>query len=107
VLLLVVCGPFSRLEIVTAALKDGKVGQPYADTVRTDGGYEGVEVTVLSGQLPPGIAFREVDDDAELYGTPVLAGQYLFTVQARDRCEDPDHGRGSTVSRGFVVNIQP
>jgi hypothetical protein len=99
------CDPIGRFDIVTVSLKDGKVGQAYADTIRTKGGCEGVEVTVLSGQLPPGIALRELDDDAELYGTPTLAGQYLFTVVARDYQRDP--GFGKTVSRGFAVTVQP
>ena len=40
-------------------------------------------------------------------GTPTLAGQYLFTVEAWDHNDDPDHGPGDVVSRGFVTNIQP
>jgi hypothetical protein len=99
------CDSMGRLEITTTSLKDGKVGQAYADTIKTRGGDEGVEVTVVSGQLPPGLAFRGLDDDAELYGTPTLAGQYLFTVAARDYLRDP--GFSEVVSRGFVITIQP
>jgi hypothetical protein len=98
------CDSLGRFEITTTSLKDGKVGQAYADTIKTRGGDEGAEVTAVSGQLPPSLASRELDDDAELYGTPTLVGQYSFTVTARDERHDP--GYGETVSRGFVITTQ-
>ena len=101
------CDSMGRFEITTTSLRDAKVGQVYSDVIKTTGGQEGVGIDVLSGQLPPGLAFRQIGDDAELYGTPTLAGQYLFTVEAWDHTQDPDHGQGETVSRGFVINIQP
>jgi hypothetical protein len=107
VLLLASCDRGPYLDITTAALKEGSVGAPYADTIKTTGGTGLVRVRVLSGQLPPGIALRSQDDFAVLDGTPTLDGQYLFTVEARDRCEDTLSWHGQFVSQGFALTILP
>ncbi|MBM3323791.1 hypothetical protein FJY69_09995 [candidate division WOR-3 bacterium] len=106
-LLLAVCGSERYLDITTNTLKDGRVGTAYADTVRTTGGRGRVTVRVISGQLPPGIGLRSQDSFAVLDGTPNVEGQYLFTVEARDRCEDSLSGLGQVVSQGFSLTIQP
>jgi hypothetical protein len=101
------CKPFEHLDITTTALRDGKVGQTYADTIRTSGGSDPVSVRLFAGQLPPGIGLRPRDDYAVLSGTPALAGQYLFTVEARDQSDDTSSWHGETVARGFVITVQP
>lgn len=100
------CHEHSQFDIETVALKHGQVGQAYADTIRTSGGYDAAEVYLLSGQLPPGIALRTDDECGLLYGTPQLAGDYLFTVEAVSG-SDSDGNSGAYVSRGFLLTIRP
>jgi hypothetical protein len=96
------CTEFDELEIVTNALPDGQVGQTYAARIETTGGYD-VTIRVLSGQLPPGISFTQDDEDAKLDGVPVLAGTYLFTVEARTGHDTLNVK--SIVSKGFVIKV--
>ena len=100
------CHEHSQFDIETVVLKQGQVGQTYADTIRTDGGYDNAEVYLFSGQLPPGIALRSDDECGILYGTPQLAGDYLFTVEASSG-SDSDGDNPTFVSRGFLLTILP
>jgi len=104
-LLVVGCDQIAPFDIVTTSLSDGRVGVAYTEQINTDGGGENVEIYLLDGQLPPGIAFRQHDDHAELYGTPLLDGRYLFTVEAVNRHDDS--ANDEYVSRGFVITVQP
>jgi hypothetical protein len=95
------CDEIAPFDISTTSLSDGRVAVAYTEQINTTGG----EVYVLDGQLPPGIAFRQHDDNAELYGTPTLAGQFLFTVEAVNHHDES--ARDEYVTRGFVLTIQP
>jgi len=99
------CDEFEPLEIVTNALPDGQVGQTYAARIETEGGYGGVTISVLSGQLPPGISFTQDEEDAVLAGVPSLAGTYLFTVEARTSGHDSLKAN-SIVSKGFAILVR-
>jgi hypothetical protein len=101
----VACDEIAPFDIATTELSGGRVGVAYAELINTTGGGGDVEIYVLDGQLPPGIAFRQHDDHAELYGTPVIDGQYLFTVEAVDH--HGENGNDEYVSRGFVITVQP
>jgi hypothetical protein len=99
------CDEIAPFDISTTSLGDGHVGVAYAEHINTSGGSSDIEIYVLDGQLPPGIALREQGDRAELYGTPTLDGQYLFTVEAVNHGDE--NGHDEYVSRGFVITIQP
>jgi len=98
------CTEFQDLEIVTSSLPEGRAGQVYAGRIETRGGYGSLTLRVLSGQLPPGVGFRQHDEDAELDGTPVLAGDYLFTVEARDGHDTLN--QTTIVSKGFLITVR-
>ncbi len=104
-LLVLGCDEIAPFDISTTSLSDGHVGAAYTEHINTTGGSSNIEIYVLDGQLPPGIAFRQHDDHAELYGAPVIEGQYLFTVEAVDH--GGDNGHDEYVSRGFVITVQP
>ena|SRR6266567_2965361 len=58
-------------------LPDGYVNSPYnSNTVTCDFG-EGCAVTVLKGQLPPGVSLT----NNVLQGAPTQAGLYSFTME--------------------------
>ena len=105
VLFAVGCDEVVPFDISTTSLNDGRVGVAYTEQINTDGGGGDVEIYLLDGQLPPGIAFRQHDDHAELYGTPLLDGRYLFTVEAVNHHDDSVNDE--YVSRGFVITVQP
>ncbi len=98
------CDEVAPFDISTTTLSDGHVGVAYDEQINTTGRGD-VEIYVLDGQLPPGVAFRQHDENAELYGTPTLDGQYLFTVEAVDH--HGENGRDEYVTRGFVITVQP
>ncbi|MBM3316029.1 hypothetical protein FJY71_09410 [candidate division WOR-3 bacterium] len=101
------CEGFEPLEITTPDLPDGRVGRTYLARIETEGGHDRLVIEVLSGDLPPGISFRQVDRSAELDGTPTIADTFFFTVRARewtggDTTEPPE-----TVSKGFALVVEP
>jgi hypothetical protein len=104
-LLFVACDEVAQFDILADGLPDGRVGEEYAGYVHTANSSGDVEIYLLDGQLPPGVAFRQYGDYAKLYGTPTLAGQYLFTVEAVDYHGEP--GSEEYVSRGFVLTVLP
>lgn len=105
-LLLASCDGMGDFDITADTLPDGHVGREYSGYIHTTNGSGDIDIYVLDGQLPPGVAFRQHGDYAKLYGTPTLAGQYLFTVEAVSYSGEHGHGQ-DVVSRGFVLNILP
>lgn len=70
--------------IVTAAASvpaQAAAGQPYARAFTATGGAAPYTFSLTSGALPAGL---QLAADGQLQGTPTAAGQFTFTVQARD-----------------------
>lgn len=86
---------------VTAALPDGRVGEPY--TASISGGTGGGMHTwrLDSGSLPPGVALLEVTQGATttLFGSPTLTGTFEFTVRGQ--------GTGSTTLQKLSIQVAP
>lgn len=68
--------------ILTQSLDSGTSGQAYARTLTAQGGDQTYTWSVISGSLPQGLALDPTDGN--LAGTPLVAGEYTFTVQVRD-----------------------
>ncbi len=96
------CTRVQPFEFVTFELANGSLGQAYADTIRTAGAHGTVTMKVMCGQLPPGIGLRVSHHDGVLYGQPTRAGDFSFTVEARDSCPDqnPD-----IITQGFAITV--
>jgi hypothetical protein len=72
----------SVLTITTGSLPDGSAGTAYPPAQITTVGAQGeVEVRVVDGTLPPGLALAA---DGRLLGTPTQAGAFAFSVRAED-----------------------
>ncbi len=101
------CTELDPFEISTTSLPDGKVGESYSAWIRTTGGHGNVSIRVLSGQLPPGVSFRQEERDARLSGTPSLARDFLFTVEARDSSSSSEPDPAVVVTQGFAITVNP
>lgn len=102
------CDDFDPFQFATFSLRDGVVGDVYADTIRTVGSRGEVTLRIADGQLPPGVGLREHDRNGVLYGRPTRTGEFLFTVEARDEGSswpESASGRARFVSQGFAITV--
>jgi uncharacterized protein (TIGR03437 family) len=75
----VTTGP--AISVTNASLPNGRVNQPYSQTLNVTGGQAPYSFTTLSGVLPPGITLAS---NGLLSGTPSQGGTYNFTVRLTD-----------------------
>jgi hypothetical protein len=68
--------------ITTTTLPDSRAGKQYSTALTVTGGTSPYRWSVVSGQLPAGVALNGVT--GQLSGRPDAAGTYLFTVRATD-----------------------
>lgn len=83
-------------EISTKTVPSGTVNQPYSYNLDTKCGD--ADWRTVSGQLPPGLG---LDRKGKLAGTPSLAGNYTFTLEAVSR-SSPEN---DVISQGYAVVI--
>ena len=72
------------LQIETASLPGGTVGEGYSQSVTASGGEGSYSWSVASGSLPEGLALSSGTPSATISGTPGAAGDYAFTLQVSD-----------------------
>ncbi|MEO8848193.1 MAG: IPTL-CTERM sorting domain-containing protein [Casimicrobiaceae bacterium] len=84
------------LAIITSTLPPINGGQPVNVPIVAQGGIPPYTFTLLSGQLPPGLAF---DAQGNLVGVPTLPGVYTFTAQVVDSV-------GTKATRTYTITIQ-
>lgn len=70
-----------ELQITTAALPNGVSGRPYVHALETLAGSGGLDWSIASGALPPGLV---LDMNGVLSGTPATNGVFLVSVQVQD-----------------------
>jgi uncharacterized protein YhjY with autotransporter beta-barrel domain len=71
----------SSLTITTSSLPTPVIGQNYGhQTISTSGGTAPITFSISSGSLPTGLNFS----GGVISGTPTVAGDYDYTVQAKD-----------------------
>ncbi|WP_305859020.1 putative Ig domain-containing protein, partial [Klebsiella pneumoniae] len=69
------------LTILPAVLPTPTFGNPYSATLTTNGGTAPYTYTRTSGLFPAGLTLTT---DGTLAGTPVVAGNFAFTITSRD-----------------------
>lgn len=102
---LALAGSAAALDIADASPPTGTVGVPYSFTfsLSPGSGSSGSSWSVISGQLPPGLALSSNDRTALVYGTPTQAGSFSFYLQVRDK---PGPWVCCTEEQ-FTISIQP
>lgn len=75
------------LSITTSTLAEGNLGHSYSTSLGATGGTSPYKWTLVSGSLPPGIAFSNA---GVISGTPTAAGNFTFGVQAQDSAATPE-----------------
>ncbi|MFZ5468607.1 MAG: Ig domain-containing protein [Myxococcota bacterium] len=71
------------VEMATQALADGRVGWPYSQSLRGNGGSAPYTWEVVGG-LPPGLVLSDNSTVGELSGMPTDAGTYNVTLKLTD-----------------------
>jgi hypothetical protein len=65
--------------VIEESVRGAGLGFPYADTLNTRNATSGLEWSLLSGQLPPGVRLTST---GVLVGTPLDTGTYAFVARA-------------------------
>ncbi|MCW2065754.1 UNVERIFIED_ORG: uncharacterized protein YhjY with autotransporter beta-barrel domain [Stenotrophomonas maltophilia] len=81
--------------LAPAPLAGGAVGTAYSQSLSSSGGIAPYTYAIVSGALPPGIAFSSA---GVFSGTPVTAGSYTVVVRSTD-----DAGYNATQSYTIVI----
>ena len=71
-----------ELEIVTAELPGGRVGDAYSADLVATGADSNYAWTVVAGSLPNGLSITKVSGANKIVGTPQAPGVFNFTLQA-------------------------
>jgi hypothetical protein len=77
-----------ELNIVTAELPDGDLGEEYEALVEARGGNDPYSFEVTDGSLPSGLTLDE--DTGEITGIPTTEWEYVFTIECTDSSDDTD-----------------
>ena len=85
----------TAITLSPSTLSAGTVGSSYSQTLTAAGGTAPYTFSVTSGALPGGLSLTRA---GVLSGTPMAAGSFSFTVQAKDR-------NGNTGSRAYTLVI--
>ena len=88
----------------TSPLPGGSVATAYQTSLVATGGVSPYTWSVISGQLPSGLALAP---DGTISGTPVLTGTFTFTAQVADSELNPNNGQPqpATISQAFTITI--
>lgn len=98
---IILSGQAQNPTIITDQMEDAVKYVPYSYMITTNNMYDWNEVTfsITEGSIPDGMTFNE--STGEIYGAPLKAGNYTFTVQAdysRDDYFEPSR-------KEFTINV--
>jgi hypothetical protein len=88
----------AAVTITTASLPDGVVGASYSQSLGASGGTSPYNWTVVSGQLPAGLALAKT---GQISGTPAATGASTFMMQVADSTP----GGALTAQLAFTLGI--
>jgi hypothetical protein len=93
-----ICIDCPEITLAPAALPNGVIGAPYAQTIVPNGGTPPYSFALGSEPLPPGIGGPS--QKGLLSGTPTLIGLFQFSIVVTD-------AYGCTVMRDYSITIVP
>ena len=80
---------------------EAAIGEEYTYNITTDGLWNLVAKVELSGNLPDGLSFEDLDrGTGVISGFPIQTGEYEITIRAHDWWEDIEQTFTITVSKG-------
>ncbi|MBK7141565.1 MAG: putative Ig domain-containing protein [bacterium] len=82
----------------TPELDEGAQYHPYRDTIEQRGSQGALDITFLSGSLPPGLS---IDAEGVITGLPTDTGSFTFTIRYRDTWG------GTSDQATFTLHIGP
>ncbi len=93
----------------SAVLPIGMVGSAYSVPIESSGGTLPITWSVVrtSGSLPPGLTLQGTSNTSstQIYGTPTVAGNYTFQIQAIDVSKPPQTTPPQTLE--IVITSSP
>src|SRR5215472_14704788 len=78
--------PPATLAILSSALPDAVVGQPYSGQISLFGGIAPYSISLANGSLPAGLT---INNTGLITGTPNAPGNFSFTIQVTDSAAQP------------------
>jgi uncharacterized delta-60 repeat protein len=90
--------PILVLNPTNPTLPGGTVGTPYSEVLSVTGGTGPYNLSIVGGALPMGISLT---GGGSLSGNPTVAGNFGFTVQARDTATN------CITTRAYFITIAP
>jgi hypothetical protein len=91
-------GTPTALQITTSTLRDGILQAAYSATLAATGGTTPYSWSIVSGQLPPGLALTA--STGQITGMPTTAGQFSFTIQVQNSSANP-----ATATQPFTLTV--
>jgi len=91
--------PAATLQISTASLPNGQIGQAYRAPLNASGGTPPYVWSVSSGALPAGLTLSSA---GVISGTPTVSGSSSFTIQVKDSSVP-----AAESARSFMLTMQP
>ena len=88
----------SRLEFVTSALPNGRLGMAYEARILVQGGTGSYLFSLTTGTLPAGLSL--IDVSGQIGGTPNAEGVSSFTVHVQDTT-------GQFIEQAFEIAVVP
>ena len=83
---------------ISGSLPSGELGMYYFGSLKVSGGQKGYDWNVSKGSLPPGLRLNSMNTLAVIEGTPTQAGEFSFTLRARD-------SNGVTKTKACTIKI--
>src|SRR5579862_7566541 len=91
--------PAAMLQISTASLPNGQVGQAYRAPLSASGGTAPYAWSLSNGTLPAGLM---LSSDGVISGTPTVSSGTSFTIQVKDSSQP-----AAESTRSFMLTVQP
>ena len=102
---LTVLSQVESLQITTTSLTNGIIGNLYDERIYAEGGSNDRTWTITDGNLPDGLTLTDLNETAQISGTPATEGTSTFTVAVSDN-QYPDMTDSATLEITILSSAQ-